>query len=344
MLSQLHYKFLAAAIFILFFSGIAHAQLTEKISFTLPSHKVTNSLYNKISFVDSRIDTTNMGIVQKGAFNRQAIVIAKESLAIQFNNILSALIDSSSKSQELLLQLRQLSFAEITKSFSEKGYFYLHAILYAKTNMGYQKISETDTLTTISAMDVTNGLLKKGSETISNFIASNLDKKPLGTTVYSYNEIVKIDSTEKSNLKVYTTTTYKDGLYLTYKSFCNQIPDAQITVTGDTVTKSNVKFTDKTGELKKLKAGNAYAIVYKGKPYIITSFDYYPLKKIDNDFFFTGKISVKPKSDLVNPAMYSAVGGAIGGLIMASNSETTTAEVKINYINGDFIKMKEVNK
>src|SRR4030095_15995724 len=95
---------------------------TEDFNITLPEQKVSNSLYKTISFLDSRTDTTNMGAVQLGAFNRQARVVPKVHISNQLVNVLNALNDSTAKDGELLFQLRQLSFAEITGALNEKGY------------------------------------------------------------------------------------------------------------------------------------------------------------------------------------------------------------------------------
>lgn len=330
--------FFSIAAITLLIDSNTQAQSTQKFTFELPENKVSHSLYNKIGVLDIRKDTTSMGIIQTGAFNKNTKVIAKEPLDNQFNHILNALTDSTAKSQELLIQIRQLSFAEVTGSFKENGYFYLRAGLYAKQPNGYQEIKTIDTISQISSgVDVTKALLQRGSETIAGFIASNLNKAPAAEKIYSYTDLIRIDSVEKRNLKVYNTTTYADGLYLTYQSFCNQVPDAPIIVTNNFIDYT-MKTPGEKGKLKKVKSDKVYAVVYQGQAYIATKYDYYPLKKTNDDFFFTGKASATPST--VGMITARAFFGILGTLA-ASNAEATF-EMKIDHLNGDFIRIKEI--
>jgi hypothetical protein len=330
------------ASFILLFAHVgANAQKTEKLTFSLPQKKVANSLYNKIKLIDVRADTTNMGMIQTGAFNKPTAVVAKEPLANQLNNILAALTDDTAKPQELAIQLRRISFTEETGGFSEKGYFFLSAQLYAKTSDGYKRISTIDTTATVgSGMDVSNALLKKGGETLSKFIAENLTRQPSNFT-YSFNEVEKVDSIEKSKLPIYNTNTYIDGYYSTYTSFSNQVPDGQITVEGEKVRPGKVKVPDDQGKLRKLKPLAVYAIVYKGKPYMVNEFGYYPISKSGNDFYFTGKLAQGAKASVMaSGMMFGAIGGALAGAAASAYSDQIY-EVKIHYLKGEFIRLRE---
>ena len=337
-ISSLNKFFVAFCFASLLFSTVK-AQSTESFSFTLPINKVSNSLYNKISFIDARTDTTNLGIIQKGAFNKQAKLVANESLTIQLDHILKALIDSTSKPGELILQVRQLRFYEVTGAISEKGYFAFRAELYAKSMGSYKKLALIDTVSVVSAMDVTNKNLKRGSETIANFIASNLNREPTAPLSYSYTDITKIDSIEKSQLKLFTSPAYAEGVYFTYKSFRDQTPDGNIVIDGDSLKKNNVKALLADGQSIKVKPANTYAIVYKGKPYIVTPYEFYPLLKVGNNFVFTGKGSTATSTSVM---MGSALFGVAGGMIAAS--EKSTFEMKIDYTTGQFIRMKEIRE
>lgn len=323
-----------------------YAQTIEKFELKKSEFKVANSLYNKMAFLDVRPDTSNLGFVQVGAFNKRATVIAAEPFDVQFNKLLAAMIDSTAKPQELLFQLKKFSFSEITGAFSENGYLRLNASLYKKNDTFYQLLGSLDADIETSAIDVTVGLLKKGNETISKFIAENLTKEPISTINYSYDDIFKVDSIGKSRVKLYTTTTYADGAYLTYQSFSSQTPDAQIIVDGDSIQKNNVKMTVNASKPKKVKADNSYAIVYKGQPYVVTPDGFIGLEKIKNDFVFTGKMGGQSPNLFLTGvgAQYGLIGGAITGLIIAGTTEKAgTYNIKIDYTNGKFISFKEVN-
>src|SRR5687768_15227488 len=78
-------------------------QHTKDFELNLPSKKVNASLYNSIGFLDSRPDTTHMGIVQLGVFNKKARVVSKTTFDKQLENVLFELTDSTAKESTLLL-------------------------------------------------------------------------------------------------------------------------------------------------------------------------------------------------------------------------------------------------
>src|SRR5699024_1776464 len=69
--------------FLILCSFSVNAQNKSEI-FRLPSPdlKVSNSLYHSIRLLDIRKDTSHYGILQKGAFNRKAEVVAEPALGI----------------------------------------------------------------------------------------------------------------------------------------------------------------------------------------------------------------------------------------------------------------------
>ena len=334
------FRLLLVCIFTTTFYGSANAQKIEEFSLILPQYKVSNSLYNSIIFIDSRKDTATLGIIQTGAFNRQALVVAKDGLGGQIKNVLAALTDSTAQNNQLLLQLRLYNLAEVTGSFSEKGFFKLYAHLFAKVDNGYSKISDIDTLVVVSSgMDVSNALLKTGSNILTDFIANNLTKKPNSLKSYPYSYISKIDSVEKRQLKVYTTDTFTDGVYYRYRSFKDQIPESEIVVDGDSVGRGNVKAYDVNRKLKKLNPANAYAVVFKGKPYITNNFGYHQMYRRDDELFFKGSISIYRNASAGSVIAMSALFGIAGGIIASStgSNDIHQGEIKIDYLTGEFM-------
>jgi hypothetical protein len=279
-----------------------------------------------------------MGIVQLGVFNTKAKVISSIPLSTQFTNILNALIDNSAKKGELLLQLRQFNFAEITGAMSEKGYCYLKAELYSKEDDFYKKISSIDTVILVKSMDVTKPLFRNGSKIITDFISNNLIKNATDLNYYTMNNIVNIDSIEKKKLNVYCTSTYSDGLYFTFNSFTKQKPDKQITVEMKGEKISQVKTIDEKGNSDKIRTKDIYAIVYKGKPYISSEYGYFPLIFRNDDFYFIGKSKETANSgEVIAAGMFF---GIIGSLVASNNN--AIFEMKIDHTNGGFIRIKEI--
>jgi hypothetical protein len=315
------------------------AQRPEDFQIVLPVDKVPNSLYNTISYLDTRYDTTYMGIVQLGAFNRKAKVIPRTHFSTQMSTILQTLIDSTSKNGQLLFQLRQFNFAEITGAMSEKGYCYIRASLYARINDRYRSLSTIDTVLLVKSLDVTKPLFRNGSKIITDYIASNLVMTPVDSTDLSYDDVLRMDSIDKRKIKVYNTARMTDGIYRDFESFRNQVPDT-LTMTAEEKDGqlTSVKAPGEKGKLKKVKAKDVYAIVHNGKAFIGTDYGYYPLEKRGDDFYFTGKAKVTAAAGDV--IMASVFFGLLGGLI--ASDANATFEMKIDHINGGFIRLKEV--
>ncbi len=332
------YRSFAICVLLLLGFTSLRAQKTQDFEIHLPGGKISNSQYNTIKCLDSRSDTTNMGIVQLGAFNRKARVIPKKPLLQQLSAVFNSQIDETAKSGELVLQIRQFVFAEVTAGFSEKGYCSIRAEAYAKQGARYQKLNTLDTIICLkSGMDVTDTIIKSGAINISNFIAFSLLKQPAGPG-YTYADIMAIDDYEKQQLKLFTTNAYTDGLYLTYQSFRDQRPDQQFTADADDPNMATIKTTGADGKPQKVKAKNVYALVYKGQPYISNSTDYCSLKKVNNDLLFTGRAKASANSTEVMTA--SMLFGVLGGLFAANDA--SIFEMKIDHKNGGFIRLREI--
>ena len=320
----------------------SHAQrISEDFNITMPDEKVANSRYNSFRLVDGRADSTDMGIVQLGAFNRKAWVQPVTSIPVQLNQVFRQLIDSTAKEGEMVLLLRSLSFAEVTKATSEKGYCYFRADLFAQSPDGYRRIDRIDTVIVVRSMDVTRAMFRRGSKTISDFIAHNLVKGPAGDDAYSLPDIMAFDSVQKRKLPVYNTSVYQEGVYKTFTAWLQQQPE--VTNAAITLDKAGlpekINIPDSSGKPVKVKSKDLYALVYQGKPYIATSYGYYPLEKKKDDFHFTGKAKVNAETGDV--MMASLFFGVIGGLL-ASSGHDAVFDMKIDHISGGFVRLKQV--
>lgn len=316
------------------------AQNTNNVfEIALPEVKIKNSLYNALNVLDSRQDTTHFGIVQLGAFNRKTEVKISAPIESQLQKAFNHQLDGNAQNGKLLFQIRQFYFAEITSAFSEKGYCYLKADLYANNNGNYKRLARIDTVAIVSAMDVTRLLMRQSSKLITDFIATSSAQKPVNAEDYTFADIVKIDDIEKSKIKLYTTENLAEGIYHTYSDFKLQQPNS----TDFTVStqQSPKVFIEKEGKKAQLKPKEIYAFVKEGKAYIATDYGYYPLIKRDNNFYFNGKIKVSADNASVMTA--SLFFGIIGGLI-ASMPNAQTSELKIDHQTGEFIREKTTTK
>ncbi len=337
---KIHASFLFIFLFVFVYVFAQAQNRKESFQFTVPEQKISNSLYNSLTCIDARYDTSSVGTIQRGIFNDRVKLITETPFSQQLTGILNSLIDSTARNGELVLIVRQFTLAEITGSFSEKGYCYIRADLFGGNAGSYKTLSRIDSVILVKSFDVTKGLLKTGNDAISGFIAQNLSHEPDGKEIYSFYDITRIDSIEKRDLVVYHTNIYKDGVYRSFHSFVNQTPEAQITAKVKKGKISEIYLFDEKGKKEQVWQKDTYAVIYNGIPYISTEYAYYPLKKTGDDFYFTGK--AKATANSTDVMMASMFFGLVGGLL-ASNANATF-DMKIDHLNGGFIRLRETKK
>ena len=313
-----------------------YAQKKYKFELYAPQTKVANSLYNSITVVDFRGDTNSMGFMNTGLMGRYTKVVPAISMKTQYKALFDAVIDSTATNGKLLLLIERLLFVERENTLTYDGYFNMRANLYAKIANHYQMIRTIDTIVSKTALGPPKALLKAGNEVMTDFLTKNLTATPYGPIYLSY-DILNITTTEKYETALYSASKYTDGLYLTYKTFKNQMPDRQVIVDSADLNSGDIWTIEGGGVKLKVKASNGYGLVYKGHPYVVSEGHYYPLTKKNNDFFFVGKgqYFVIPGDELV----YDIIGGNAPYLFVAP---TATFEMRIDYKNGAFIRLKKI--
>ncbi len=215
-------------------------------------------------------------------------------------------------------------------------YCYLIVTLYKKERDSYLRLADLDTVISINTPGkVKEALGDYGNEIVDKFIAKSLTLAPGGSTAYSLAEIGQMDAIEKKQLPLYTASTYADGLYSRYGSFVSQAPDLKGQVkTNDSGMITGVSIDDP--KWKKTRE-HIYAVVYKGKPYVVTHYGYYPLDKIGDDFYFTGDLRVNATSTELAGSQLAL--GLVGKSIVASAGNKSTYQVVIDHHNGEFIHL-----
>ncbi len=303
------------------------------LQLTTPTRKPVRSLYKLIAFFDSRQDTT-IGTYLSGPDNKPVKLVLKTPVQPQLGNILNAYSDAGSGNGAILFQLKRFSFAEPART----RYCYLSAAIYALKDEGYVKLASLDTTLVITfAAELPSMLAQESNQVIDDFIAKAILLPPADPVVYSYNDLVHIDSVEKRRIPVYNTSTYKEGLYSTYSAFMKQQPD----VKGDAKEKSDgklairildAKWEDPTG------ATHIFAFVYKGVPYVVTHYGNYPLQKQNDDFYFTGKLRVTAASD--GKAGVDVSSGLMG---IIPTGDKADYRVLLDHTTGEFIHLQVID-
>ncbi|SDJ50632.1 hypothetical protein [Chryseobacterium jejuense] len=316
----------------------------EQFTISLPTKKLDKSYYKTIKVFDRRIDTTSLGTVRKGLLNNPVNLVASKPLSDQFQEVLNNLNGENAENGTLVLYLRQLSFAEM----AVHGYCYFQAFLFSKNEDGtYSLLDQANQVIDHKAKsDVTKEMLQQGSELLVDFIAVNASKKPQSNQHYTYEQIKDFERVAKESISIFHSSELKDGVYNNYQSLKNQQPNKEL---------SRVKFYGNApkivriyetvnGEEKEIKKDDIYAIIYKGELYLYLSIEnlFTKAEKKDNDYYIVGKIKANPNSPNLMVAPALPYGGGIGVGVSFTSNPLTLFEMKIDYFNGDFIPIREV--
>lgn len=302
--------------------------------------KAVGSSYGAIRFLDSREDTSSYGIVRIGTLNKEAAVLTQVPLEKQLSDLLAKSNGSATPSGELVFQLRRLKFVEKAEAENEYGYCFFRANIFTPYENGYSLVSAIDTFIVVESNDVTNLILDEANKAVVKFFTASLNKAPKPMDALSYNEILKIDSIEKLKIKVYNTDEYVNGVYKTFLSFKNQTPDYSLfSITFEDGEITGLKAKNRKGKVIKIKSDNVYAIVNNGKPFISAQFGYYPLVKNNNEFYFIGddKINYIKGQVVKSNSIFSNTEYVFSPLPL-----TSVYEIKIDHVNGKFMRVKEI--
>lgn len=295
--------------------------------------KVANSLFSTLKFIDSREDTSCFGSVRLGLLDKEAKVVSDGNFETQLGVLLTKLNGEKVENNQLIFQLRRLKFVEKADAGMQYGYCFFRANIFTPYGTDFKLVSSIDTFMVVeSKKEVTKQIISSANECVINFLKNTLNKNVGYGLSLSYNDMVKIDSIEKSRIKVYTTTEYVNGIYRSFESFKEQTPEYSLfSITFEDGEITEIKAKNDKGRLRKINSEEVYAIVNNGKPYISAEFGYYPLVKNNNDFYFIGDDKVNYiKGQVVKQYVYTPV------------PITSQFEIKIDHMNGRFMRVKEI--
>jgi len=270
--------------------GLRAQDITHSFELGWPLYKVSNSLYNKITFLDSRSAGVPIGVITKGLGPAQVEkIVFKTPIEPQFAGLMHVLVDNTARDGELLFQLRRFRFVEK----SGVRYCFLSASLYAKKEDRYFPLSHLNTVFSLPSR-IWNTLQTKANTLLADFVAKGLVLPARDSLSYTFDEVARVDSIEKRSIPLYTVGTCKDGIYTSPQSFLAQRPEWPDL---DVLTRKNgsiisVAARYSGGERRPVGKDAMYAIVYKGRPYMITEYGFYPLQRLGDDLYFTGELRI----------------------------------------------------
>jgi len=318
-------------------NGLYAQDITKGFELKLPKDKVYKSHYNQISYLDSRNEKNQIGIIQIGILrNTDASLVLKVPFGVQLTKIMDTITDITARQGEVLFQLNRFNFIE---KYGTR-YCYFRAHLYAKSGDGYRVISTINTVTPVTINDVFGYLTNVISDKVGKLISESLLKDPVDSLVLTKQEVEQIDSIEKSKIPLYTTEIFKDGVYTNYTSFFNQTPDKQAEVKLNRDNNiSVIRITDANGNKTKLKSKDVYAIAAKGFLFIATQYGFYKLDKLGEDFIFTGEVKTLPSNADMRGAQFAL---GLTGMLLEHSGNRSAYTMMLDHTNGEFIHLRAI--
>lgn len=301
-----------------------------------------------VRVIDKRPGVQMIGFVQKGGFNRLAEVTFNGSLADSIGQFfVNKNSVNSSNGKELVVILNEFFLSEKTEALSETGRFKLSIRLFSTSDEKFRELIHIDSLYEFNAMDVTKRLLRSVSERLCEIArkATDLDAtlKAKDSVLYSFNDLLAIDSLDKSKIPIYTTSHIKAGIYKNFEQFKANSPDS-VAIYIEALNSKNIKvFSWDKQKNKRFRISNEsiYAVCDGVMLVRANSRGFFEMKKEGNDFFYIGQTSTSSTS---NVAMWGAAFGLIGAAI-ASGAErnTTLHKFKISYLKGNSIPISKAS-
>jgi hypothetical protein len=328
---------------------IAYGQIsTEDFEIKPSKKKYPNALYNTIALVDQRANKSHFGFIREADYPPVAI-IAVNPLKEQIQIAIQSMIDSTAKSDTLVLELKKLEVSEK----GETGYIEFKANMFKVVDTNCYKINAIDTIYVYDfGFDVSGMLAGSSANVVSNFIANSLFKNSHDTTRYNnLIDLKDIGITDKSKMPAYANPNLKDGVYTSFESFRDQKPDygCLIKYIGDSVT---VKALDTNRNEIKYDVG-IYIAVQSGHAFFNNGAeDYKKLSKENGEFVFVEYIDEESIGKHILKAFLN--GGStdpftgqytnlfLGDVFIKNTTKMVPVLSKISHLGGNTITVKRL--
>jgi hypothetical protein len=215
--------------------------------------------------------------------------------------------NSLSGKNELVLILKRLKLSTgETDGKKTHGKMDFSAQLFQKEGDQYKFLYKKDTAFAFYDKEVSELMVKNIPTVFSVFIKKAYTLEPIQNAV-TLNDLSDYESYTKNNYQALKNEQLKDGVYLDFTSFFNQIP-----AEGNYVLEKNDKgevtkaIKTENGKKDRIAAYKMFAYVENGKAYKKTMSGFIEMNKNDNGFYIVAN------RGLIFPAQYSSTYGMFG--------------------------------
>lgn len=316
---------------------------SKKIKLTAVPLQLTEFPFNKVTVVDSRLDTNVVGWVTKGIDNILVPAVFDEPASSKLNNFYKTSTEQlwEKGRYELVIHVTDLFLMEDPEMIGTVGNMDIRMQAFVKSGDRYYSIRKFDRQEPFTAYDVTQKMFRTLNSYLTEFIqnvATTFTEEMLQQPGYTWDAVLAIRQQELMQLyPVYRNERLLDGIYETSNDFLQQTPTAPVTLLEQQINQNLAK--------PKRKRQRIFAYVKDGTLFFFQNTSKYEtieLYKRDQNFF-KQDYGLDPQLQ----ASSAALGWAFGLLAEAiasdaSNGNRSWYEFIYNPRNGLFYHYKKL--
>lgn len=274
-------------VFAILIASCFKAQSQELFTISLADYSLkTDSISFKISeIIDARKDNKVVGVIQRGMKNRKDLAVFEKPGVQELEELLSR-SGLVSKDKGIAIRLSKLAISEITSMWKETARAELSLDFFVQYNNDYYYITSVYATAEPRGSDVTRlhqaNIASVVEQALIQFSAKASEVNSL--QAYTKDELMDPSQNFRSvtAMPIIQASQYKDGYYATFDEFIQNQPSISI---GCEVELNSTTIVDCEGSEKET---NIYGYAKDNQLYIAFHQEFYPLKKINNEFIFYG--------------------------------------------------------
>lgn len=303
----------------------AFAQEDHYLTFDIANGKDFTHGVGDVVVIDKRQSLTDtFGIIRAGKMNGKRPLLAKQTLTKAIEHYFNQLSSTSKlpSDKNLVILLYKFEGNELGTGYTDEHAEFVFAadfFIFNERNK-YQLLGMIDTVIKVSSIDVTKKLLRTIDQSICYLYEQTYSMHPADKQAYTYEEVCRYDEIEKNSHPAFRADNFPNGIYTSWKSFLEmqQEPGQK---TGKKKRKFKLETLSESGKIKYSAIPvKTKVIAYEGKAYINFGNVFYPLSKMDNDFYFTGRLGeVQNNTGLIIGA--GLMFGAMGVLVTINTND-----------------------
>lgn len=246
----------------------------------------TDSISFKISeIIDARKDTKVIGVVQRGIKNRKHLA-AFEKPGVQELEALLTRSNLISKEKGIALRITRLSISELTGVWRETSKAELSVDLFVQYKENYYYITSVYATVEPRGIDVTRLHASNIAAVVQSALTQFSTRPNEVNSVQPFSREDLMDPSESFrsviDMPIVQAEKYKDGYYATFEEFVANQPSISA---GCEVELDNSAIVRCDGQEKEM---NIYGLAKDNQLYVAFHQEFYPLKKVRDEFIFYG--------------------------------------------------------